>query len=234
MVNIVGETSYQYTVTSPTGKVPTNFLVLTKGRQVDSQGLEGDIHGSIGGVAAGSYVRNGSTAIANCPSSSIWTSNKKDDGWCFPTVAITDKPTLKVSERFNPEEGQTNIIIGNSSVPKVCGPILGPTTPAAPAFVGSPLIETTVTILMQNGCSYFATYNSHSRVLTSITPDPATPHATVDPFEACAVTPSATTCEAQMGVVYCPESVIGQTFFQTTAGGLCPVKIGGRTYNLAC
>ena len=218
MHNTGGVTSYEYSMSSPTGKTPSKFFAYVKGRQSMGQGLQGDLQGSLAGVPAGSYVLNGSTSPA-CVSGSAWTLIKDRDGYCFPTVSITSSPMLTVSERDKPEEGTTNVVIATPTSYQTCGPILGPTTPAAMA-AGSPLVAATVHQTFANGCAYFLTVDGNNFVI-DVTADPATPHATVSPFEACTVTTGESICEIDLVVAHCPSVRPGEDVIQGMTGGTC-------------
>lgn len=215
-----GITSYLYTLANAPGssKNPNKFFVFVKGRQVDGQGLQGDLQGTIGGSTAGSYVLNGGTGAANCPPSGAWTFDKDDDGWCFTSVALGNVPKLTVSERFKPEEGNTTTIIGLASGTQSCGPILGPTTPAAPKFEGSPLVSTQARLTFENQCIYLATVDATTNIIVNVTTDPSSPAFGTD-GSPCEVVVA--NCEQETGVLHCPPHEVGRPPLQTPGSKFC-------------
>jgi len=228
-----GDTSYTYSIANTGATTPNanKFFVFTKGRQVDGQGLFGDLQGTIAGSPSGVYLNNGAIGAANCPPSTAWT-DKTDDGWCFTAISTSNQPKLTVSERFQPLEGTTSVILscagGKQSCTggdtQICGPILGPTTPAAPTFQGSPLVSTTSHQTFANGCSYFVTAGERDNIITAMTVDPATPVETVcgpSGCQACAVDNTPNSCETDLGLVFCPPAELGRPPIQSVLGGTC-------------
>lgn len=225
-VNVAMETtngisSYTYTMSNAPGssKNANKFFVYSR------RGLEGDLQGTIGGSPAGEYITNGEIGANNCPTSGAWTFNEHNDGWCFTSVAMGNQPSLTVSERINPEEGASSILLSYANTTESCGPILGPTTDAAPEFEGSPLATTTLHQTFADGCSYFVTVNKTTNMAISMTVDPATPIETVfDPLvgpKACQVIVQPGICEAETGLTYCPEIEAGRPPIQGEPGGYC-------------
>lgn len=230
-----GVTSYVYTLgnNGASTKKANKFFVYVKGRQVDGQGLQGDLRGTITNAPSGAFVNNGGPSpVTNCPPSSVWKTNKNDDGWCFNNVLMSNKPTLTVSERFRPEEGQTTVILGtasgsfygNDSSFQSCGPILGPTTPAAPVIEGSPVATITSKLCFANGCCYDATSGARDNIIIAMVPRPETPVETVcgsSGCKACTVTNFADICESDLHVPFCPPLELGRPPLQSEAGGIC-------------
>jgi hypothetical protein len=222
-----GVTTYIYTLgNNGASTVKANkFFVYVKGRQVDGQGLQGDLQGTIAGVPSGGYVNNGDPSPAiNCPPRSAWKTDKNDDGWCFNSVVMTDKPTLTVSERFNPEEGQTTVLLYKNSGFQSCGPILGPTTPAAPKFESSPVANITSRLCFTNGCCYDVTSGARDNIIISMVPRPETPVETVcgiSGCQACTVTNTPDICETDLQIPFCPPLELGRPPLQGALGGTC-------------
>jgi hypothetical protein len=237
-----GDTKYIYTITpTPNGPNANKFFAYVKGRQGDGQGLQGDLVGTINGTSSGVYVVNGGSGAANCPPSTAW-SNKTDDGWCFTSISTSNQPTLTVSERYQPAEGTTMVILSCSGGSKqctggdtqVCGPILGPTTPAAAGFPGTPLVNTVSTKTFASGCIYDVTAGERDNIITSMSVSSHSP-----PFETigcggigepvckpCAVTiPTYDYCTAPrpdgLDLVFCPPGELGRPPIQSEPGGLC-------------
>jgi hypothetical protein len=171
---------------------------------------------------------------SNCPPSGAWTFNKDNDGWCFTSVAMQNQPTLTVSERFKPEEGASTVLLTYANTTESCGPILGPTTQGAPTFAGSPLVTTTARQTYANGCAYFLTAGATDNIVTNITPDPATPFATVAPFEACQILNDPRSCEQALNIPFCPPTELGRPPLQSQPGGTCWLKTTKGTIPYTC
>lgn len=198
-----GITSYQYTMSNVNGssKNANKFFVYSL------RGLEGDLQGTIpGSTSTGTYVTNGTTAASNCPPTGAWTFNEHQDGMCFTSVAMNNQPTLTVSERFKPEEGASSLILTYASTSESCGPILGPTTEAAPNFEGNPIASRTMRQVMEDGCAYILTAGNADNIVTSMTVDPNTPNP---PGITCEVVTEPDLCRKETGLSFCPPTVLG-------------------------
>jgi len=211
-----GRRTYTYTMTSPTGKNTNKFFVYVR------DGLEGNLESaSCSGTTCspGIYVDHNETT-GGVPPAEVWMTNRHEDGVVITNVAIDKVITLKVSERFLPEESVTTILLGIGSTYEHCGPIFGPTNPEAPFFQGSPLVTTTSRQTFANGCAYFVTAGETDNIITAMTADPATPNATVFPFEQCVVFSNAS-CEGDLGLTFCPPAELGRPPLQSVPGGTC-------------
>jgi len=235
-------TSYTYTMSSPTGKNLNKFFIYVKGRQVDGQGLEGDLVGMVDNSVKGSYVPNGQFS-SSLPPSDGWKYIKQLDGWVFPYVAINNVLKLTVSERFQVEEGTTTILLlrtvskegkdddkkgtgddkkgtgddYTSNTVEPCGPILGPTTPLE-GFPGSPLVSTVSRKTFENGCVYDVVAGSRDNIVVSMTP--VTPFGT-NPPEECTVDNIPDVCQTDLGLAFCPPGELGRPPLQSVSGGIC-------------
>jgi hypothetical protein len=221
-VNVVpqtqnGRTTYTYTVSGANAN--KLFIYVQKGLGADLVSLvDGAPSGSI------SYVTPHGTS-ASFPPPDAWKVVHHQDGVIFPSVAIGHTFALDVPERFKPEEGVTTILLGIKTTFEHCGPILGPTTPAAPTFEGSPLLQTISTKTFANGCIYDVTAGETDNIIVTMTLNPNSP-----PFEtvcgpsgcqACTVTNSPNICEADGVLVFCPPLTLGQPPLQSEVGGTC-------------
>jgi len=220
-VNVVpttqnGRTTYTYTVS---GANANKLFVYVK------KGLGSDLVALVDGAPSGSisYVTPHGTS-AGFPPPDAWKVVHHQDGVIFPSVAIGHTFTLDVPERFKPEEGVTTLLLGIKTTFEHCGPILGPTTPEAPSFQGSPLVTTTSHQTFANGCSYFVTAGETDNIITSMTVDPATPFETVcgvSGCQACAVDNTTNSCQTDLGLTFCPPAELGRPPLQSVPGGIC-------------
>jgi hypothetical protein len=200
-------------MTSPTGKNPNKFFAFVM------QGLSGVLSATdVTSNTAGFYVTP-HNFNSSFPPADAWKVVHHEDGVVFPSVAIGHHLQIAVSERFKPAEGLTTILLGIGSTYEHCGPILGPTTPEAPTFQGSPLVTTTSRQTFANGCIYDVTAGETDNIITSMTA--VTANATVAPFEACTVTNSPNICEQELGIPFCPPGELGRPPLQSLPGGTC-------------
>jgi hypothetical protein len=92
--------------------------------------------------------------------------------------------------------------------------------PAEPPF--GPLVSVKARLCFANGCCYTATAGLRDNLITSMETDPATPKATVPPFEECKVVPvQPGTCESETGLTFCPPVELGRPPIQGQPGGWC-------------
>ncbi len=218
-VNVVpqtlnGRTTYTYTVS---GANANKLFVYVK------KGLGSDLLSFVDTSPGGVYVTPHGTA-GGFPPPDAWKVVHHQDGVAFTSVAIGHTFTLDVPERFKPEEGVTTILLGIKTTYEHCGPILGPTTPTAPTFQGSPLVNTTSHQTFANGCSYFVTAGETDNIITSMVVDPATPFETVcgpSGCQACTVDNTPNSCETDLGLAFCPPAELGRPPLQSVLGGTC-------------
>lgn len=210
-----GRDNYTYTMTSPTGKNPNKWFTYVK------RSLETDLVATMTGCTppCGQYL-NHNEVSGGFPPAEVWRGNSHNDGVAFTSVAIDKVITLDVSQRFKPAEGVTTVILGIGSTFEHCGPILGPTTPAAPGFEGNPVKSTSAEVCFNNGCCYFMTTGPTDNIVNSVIASPATPFATEPPFEACTVDNNAD-CAGDLNIPFCPPHELGRPPIQTEAGGTC-------------
>lgn len=194
-----GLTSYQYAMSNVNGSIKN----ANKFFAYSAKGLSGDLLGTLAGAASGNYQLNSTTGAANCPPTSAWAFNEHNDGWCFTSVAMQALPTLTVSERFKPEEGATSVLLTYASTTESCGPILGPTTPAAPEFAGNPIVSRTVRQVLPDGCAYILTLDTTTDVVTGGTLDPSTPLNTDGDLCGGMYDVPPGTCELETGAAFC-------------------------------
>ena len=86
-----------------------------------------------------------------------------------------------------------------------------------------PLVNSIGHQTMANGCSYLVTVNSKGEVI-GMDVDPAGPlHATVSPYELCAVVVAVEPdiCEHETGLAFCPRVKRGHQPIQGAPGGTC-------------
>lgn len=198
-----GLTRYTYSMSSPTGKNANKFFIFTKGRQVDGQGLQGDLTGTIGGVPSGEYLRNGTIGANNCPTSWAWATDKTDDGYCFTSIGMGAVPMLTVSEREDPASHGTTILLGLSNTTEGCGPIVGPTGPVPATIEGNNITSKTTNIVV-DGCTYILTSGGLNNYTTSVALDVA--HS---PDYCSPVVYSPNDCEICTGLAVCPSVEAG-------------------------
>jgi hypothetical protein len=200
-----GHTIYTYAITRA---IPSAiFLYVKKG--LNTEGFSP----TNGGV----YVTpHQSAGQAGFPPFDAWRVVHHQDGVVFPSVTTF---TLNVPERFKPEEGLTTILLGQKNSFEHCGPILGPTTPAAPTFQGSPLVSTVSRQTFENGCVYDVTAGETDNIITSITA--VTAFGTNPPTEACTVTNTPNICASDLNLPFCPPGELGRPPLQSLPGGTC-------------
>jgi hypothetical protein len=195
-----GLTSYQYAMSNVNGSTKNANKLFV----YSAKGLEGDLLGTIpGSTSVGTYVTNGTTAASNCPPTGAWTFNEHQDGMCFTSVAMQNKPTLTVSARDRSEEGATSVLLTYANTTESCGPILGPTTLAAPSFLGSPIVSRTVRQVLPDGCAYILTLDTTTDVVTGGTLDPSTPLNTDGDLCGGMYDVPPGTCELETGAAFC-------------------------------
>lgn len=221
IVNVVqttfnGQRTYEYTMTNAPGKngQPNKFFVYVK------DGLDNDLSSTIcagDNCSPATYLNHNETLGGFPPE--VWSVNNHEDGVGATNVAIDKVITLNVPERFKPEEAVTTVVLGIGSQYEHCGPIYGPTTPAAQeGFPGSPLVSTVSRKTFANGCVYDVTAGSTTNIVESMTP--VTAYATVPPYEACTVDSNAD-CATDLGLAFCPPGELGRPPLQSVAGGIC-------------
>jgi hypothetical protein len=218
-VNQNGRTIYTYTVTGANAN--KLFVFVKQGLGPLGPDLVALVDGSPSGSI--SYVTPHNFA-SGFPPADAWKVVHHQDGVVFPSIAINHTFTLNVPERFNLQEGLTTLLLGTGSTYQHCGPILGPTTPAAQEFPGSPLVNTTSHLCFADGCCYFATAGLTDNIITNMTDDPNTPFETTcgpSGCQACHVTNSPNICEIDLGLTFCPPGELGRPPLQSVPGGTC-------------
>jgi hypothetical protein len=219
-----GKRSYKYTMTNAPGKTgaPNKFFVYVR------DGLENDLSSTIcnsNGTSCSSaaYLDHNET-VGGFPAE-VWRVNSHEDGVGATSVAIDKVITINVPERLNPQEQMTTVVLGVGTGTEHCGPLPGPTGPAAlDGFLGSPLVSTVSRKLFENGCAYFVTAGETDNIVQSMTPDPATPFETVcgpSGCKPCVVANTPHICETELGLVFCPPGELGRPPLQSVAGGTC-------------
>jgi hypothetical protein len=150
------------------------------------------------------------------------------DGVVFTNIAIGHSFTLDVPERFKPEEGLTTLLLGHGSTFEHCGPLVGPTTPAAQGaqggFANSPVASITSKLCFKNGCCYDATAGARDNIIVSMVPRPETHVETVcGPLgcQLCKVTNDPFICEDDLDIPFCPPLELGRPPLQSEEGGIC-------------
>jgi hypothetical protein len=220
-VNQNGRTIYTYTVT---GANANKLFVYVK------RGLGPDLVALVDGTPSGSisYVTPHQFA-SSFPPAEAWKVVHHQDGVIFPSIAINHTFTLDVPERFNLQEGLTTLLLGIGSTYQHCGPILGPTTPAAQeGFEGSPVANITSKLCFNDGCCYDATSGPRDNIIVSMVPRPETPVETVGcggtgqpACQPCTVTNSPFICEDDLQIPFCPPLELGRPPLQSEVGGTC-------------
>lgn len=197
-----GFTTYTYTVT---GANASKLFVYVK------QGLNADLVSMRDGdpLQPGNYLTpHGDNG--GFPPPDAWRVAHHLDGVEFNNIAIAHTFGLRVPERYKPEEGLTTVLLANGSTFEHCGPILGPTTPKAPAFEGLPVITQSYREVQESGCAIILTADTVNNLITGITSDPNTLVPTVyDPTLgsyacAAAVVEEPELCKKELGTESCP------------------------------
>jgi hypothetical protein len=210
-----GNSSYLYSIQSPTNKNPNKFFAFV-GRGLKDDLVARDTTNNSPGV----YVTPHQFS-SNFPPADAWRVVHHHDGVVFPSIAIGHQFRFEVPVRSNPEEGVTTILLGIGNTYEHCGPILGPMGPGA--VQEGPLVVTTAHLTFENGCSYFADVDPTTKYVVSLTVDPATPNETVcgpTGCKACQVDSNAD-CAGDLELVFCPQLRIGENPIQSEAGGTC-------------
>jgi hypothetical protein len=217
-----GITSYLYSIQNAAGKSgnPNKFFVFVeRGLNAPPALVAKDLTNN----SLGAYVTPHQSA-SSFPPAEAWKVVHHQDGVVIPSLAIGHQIQLQVSERYKPQEGVTTILLGIGSTYEHCGPILGPTRPAAQTLQGSPLVSTTSHLCFANGCCYFATAGLTDNIITNMADDPNTPFETVcgpSGCQACHVTTSPNICETDLDIPFCPPTELGRPPLQSEAGGTC-------------
>lgn len=207
-----GRTTYTYTINSPTGVNPNKlFIYVRAGLGTDLVAVDSNTP-----PMSGTYLIPHQTA-GGFPPAEVWRAVHHQDGVAWTNIAINHSPyTLNVPEPYKPENGLTTILIGTASGYEHCGPILGPTTEAAPDFVGSPLVAMQSTMTLPDGCKYILTADKTTNIVKSAVADPTTP-LSID-GNACVVHASLPgECEADTGLERCPEIELGRPWLVFTS-----------------
>ena len=212
-----GRTSFEYSLSDAPGRHhherANRFFAFLPPRLLPGP------EGTIAGLPSGSFLLNGSFAPKHCPPKTAWIYDKTDDGYCFKLSAIGDKPKLSVT---GSEVRTTTVLVGKSEGEgegdfQSCA-IAGP----GPLLPGSPLATHTENQTMANGCRYIMTIDTNNFVTGAVV-DPAGPlHATVSPFEACAVEVADNICvRDHPNLTFCPPIQGGEQPIQGSLGGTC-------------
>ena len=217
-----GISSYLYSIQNAAGKNgnPNKFFAFVQ------QGLNTPpdlVAKDTTNNSPGTYVTPHQVSNA-FPPADAWKVVHNLDGVVIASVAIGHKIQIQVSERYKPQEGVTTLLLGVGSTYEHCGPILGPTTPAAQNFQGSPLLSTTAHLCFADGCCYFATAGLTDNIITSMTDDPNTPFETAcgpSGCQVCHVTNSPNICETDLGLAFCAPTELGRPPVQSEPGGTC-------------
>lgn len=136
-----GRTTYTYTMSSPTGKSPNKFFMYVR------DGLQGNLVSSVCDSTTGCSVQghvDHNASGGSSPATDVWKVNRHEDAVFITSVAIHKVIKVDVSNRFQPEDSLTSIVLGIGSTFEHCGPIFGPTNPEAPSFPGSQVLNTTM------------------------------------------------------------------------------------------
>lgn len=185
-----GLTTYTYTVT---GANASKLFIYVK------QGLGADLVSMRDGdpLQPGNYLTP-HTDAGGFPPPDAWRVAHHLDGVEFNNIAIAHTFGLRVPERYKPEEGLTTVLLANGPTFEHCGPILGPMTPEAPSFAGSPVVSSTERVVLSDGCAYFVTAGATDNIITDIIPDSAN-----NPLGACLVYDNPGGFEADTGMKNC-------------------------------
>lgn len=218
-----GKRTYTYTMTNAPGKNgnPNKFFVYVK------DGLEPDLISRIcdpglTNCSPAAYLDHNETVGGFA--AEVWKVNRHEDGVGATSVAINKVITVNVPERFKPEEAVTTVVLGSGNTYEHCGPIFGPTTPAAEGFPGSPVANISSKICFENGCCYDATSGARDNIIVSMVPRPETPVETVcgpSGCKACTVANQPNICETDLQIPFCPPLELGRPPLQSELGGTC-------------
>ena len=220
---LAGRTTYKYSVARTPGSNanPTKFFVYVR-HGLDSE--DGFSAQRLPTQEDGEYVTPHDPGAGGFPPAETWLFTHHEDGVAFTAIAINNQYTVDVKSRFKPESSLTTVLLGIGSTFEHCGPIFGPKNEATPVFEGSPLQSTRPRLSFDNGCSYFATVEPTTGVITSLEGDPDTPFETNFPEgeqpQAC-VALLEESCETDLVLEHCGIGNIAYPPIQSEPGGTC-------------
>jgi hypothetical protein len=222
-----GRRIYTYSLQSLTGKNPNKiFFFAMKGLKNEEGFTAYDIFNSP--PTPGTYLTP-HNYYGSFPPADAWKVVHHEDGVVFTTIAKEHIFQFNAKERFKPEESLTTVLIGIGSTFEHCGPIYGPTGPAAPEFGGSPVSDIVARICFKDGCCYWMTAGATDNIVKDVVPDDNTPNETVGcggsgqpACLACTVTDA--NCEQELSITFCPPLELGRPPLQGSPGGICYAK----------
>ena len=210
-----GRTIYTYTVTGANAN--KLFIFVKKGLGTNLVSLR---NSSPGGTYLTPHTTDG-----GFPPLDTWRAVHHQDAVNFNNIAIGNTFTLDVPERYKPEEGLTTVLLGIKSTFEHCGPILGPTTPEAPTFPGSPLVQTVSAKTFANGCIYDVVADETGGNILAMALNANSPSTEtvcgIGGCKPCAVVTAPNICETETGFPFCPPLKLGQPPIQSQPGGTC-------------